>query len=94
MGTSENSICFVPLEDDIILVGFGFYRHAYESIDQIRLKFQIRVHDENDGDEVLIERIYDEFYFQYNEFSHDENFIYKYDFVERKQWEPIPVKKG
>jgi len=34
VSTNDQSICFVPNED-IILTGFGFYRHTYDHIDTI-----------------------------------------------------------
>jgi hypothetical protein len=84
----------VPLEDDIELVGFGFYRHSYDSVSQMRLNFKVRVHDENDSGDIVLEKQYDEHYFEYSEMEPDENKIFKYNFVERKQFEPIIIRKG
>jgi hypothetical protein len=59
----------------------------------MRIDFKCYIYDENDEEE-LMNKVFDSFYFEYSEFEPDENKIFKYNFVERKQWEPIVVKKG
>jgi hypothetical protein len=46
VSTSDQSICYVPLEDDIEVHGFGFYRHSYDTITAIQLRTTIRVTNE------------------------------------------------
>lgn len=93
--TSDQSICYIAQDDDVEIHGFGFYRHYYESINEMQLRTKVLVTNaEDDQEHPVFEKTFDTIYTKYEEIEFDEHKICKYNFVETLKWEPIKVNAG
>jgi len=93
-GTDEQTVCFVPLADDVDIIGFGSYRHSYDSIEYMEVRMKIRITNESDADPPILEKAFETIELTYANHKFDANKMTQYDFVKEKGWEPIRVKAG
>ncbi|CDW86879.1 UNKNOWN [Stylonychia lemnae] len=91
VSTNDQSICFIPNED-VILIGFGFYRHYYDHIDTIQLRTTVRVHDANDS-ALIQEHPLTHYYVKYPDIEIDQNKIQWYEHLDQG-CPPIKVLAG
>lgn len=71
------------------------YRHSNESIDYMEVRMKIRIHDESDNEaNMIFEKTFDTIEVRYSDVLWDQNKMTAYNFVEKNQLQPIPVKLG
>ena len=64
--------------EDVFLIGFGFYRHYYDHIDTIQLRTTVRVHDSSDN-ALIQEYPLTHYYVKYADIEIDSNKIQWYE---------------
>ena len=73
-GSNEQSIVYVPIQDDIEVYGYGLYRHSSSNIDYMEVRMRVRVHNENDDEEpILFEKQFDTVEVTYDQMQWDEH---------------------
>ena len=93
--SDDQSIVYVPIQDNIEIHGFMIYRHTNEGIDYMEVRMKIRIHDENDTESNIIwEKTFDTMEVRYDQVEWDNNKMASYNFVEKHQLEPVKVKAG
>ena len=55
---NKNSICFVPINENVEVVGFGFFSFINkETLENYRINTTVRVTDENDSEPIFEKKL-------------------------------------
>lgn len=70
--SDDQSIVYVPIQDNIEIHGFMMFRHTNEGIDYMEVRMKIRIHDESDNESnILFEKTFDTIEVRFNDVQWD-----------------------
>jgi hypothetical protein len=69
VGSNDQSICYMPTED-VLIIGWGFYRHHYDYINQMQIRTTYRIYDTSNTTQ-LTEVTHPSYYLQYADIECD-----------------------